>query len=495
MSAITAWWRSREENLDDVWPFMLVAAVLYLFRLGAAPLWYDEAATALFAQIPLAKMIIGTASDTHPPLYYLLLAPIGRLFPWSPIAMRLLSGIFALATIYIVREIARELKLGQTAQFIALGLMVLSPFQLHFAQEARMYALFQTLVLGATLAALRKQMLRFALLSALSLWTHNYGLFYLAMNCGVLSWVVWKTRPRSPVLETGMVVVIVGGASLALWAPWAGVLYHQMRIVEGGYWIMPVTFGSVIYALVNLMYAFTIPTWFAPTGIMLAAGLLTWLVIKTVQARDERAWLLLWLALSAPALAILVSFIWRPILLFRGLAPSLPAIFLLTGWAFARLTRLYRLYAALLIVPPLVAAIVGQYLYTPQQKSQEDQVYLQKLLTLWRPGDLIVYSNEGYWIEWKPNHIDHLPQIIMPRCPANNWGAISQQTRDAYGMVVRHPEMLRWERVWFVLTVFPTITQCEVDMARAFLGAHPHQRVFLIRGDEFVEASIWLVTR
>jgi len=72
---LTTWWRSREGDLDDVWPFLLIANVLYLFRIGAAPLWYDEAASAWFAQIPLARMIIGTASDTHPPLYYLLLSP------------------------------------------------------------------------------------------------------------------------------------------------------------------------------------------------------------------------------------------------------------------------------------------------------------------------------------------------------------------------------------------------------------------------------------
>jgi len=331
---LTNWWRSREDDLGDVWPFLLVADALYLFRIGAAPLWYDEAASAWFAQVPLANMIIGTASDTHPPLYYLLLSPIGHLYNWSPIALRLPSVLFALLTLYLVRQIARELHLSQTAQTIALGLMVLSPFQLHFAQEARMYALLQALVLGATLAALRKQLLRFALLSALSLWTHNYGLFFLVVNSGVLAWVVWQTKPRWPVFETGLIVAIVSGAAFALWSPWAWVLYQQMRIVAGGYWIMPVTPGSAVFALTNLMYAFTIPPWLAPMGVIVAVGLIAWLTILTLRTRAPEALLLLWLVLAPALLAVIVSIVWRPILLFRGLAPSLPALFLLAGWAF-----------------------------------------------------------------------------------------------------------------------------------------------------------------
>ena len=266
---LATWWRSRADDLGDVWPFLLVANALYLFRIGAAPLWYDEAASHWIAGLPLARLIAATAGDTHPPLYYLLLAPVVRLFGASPVALRIPSALFALCTLYIVREIARELKFARSAQLIAFGLMMLSPFQLHYAQEARMYALLQLLVLSATLAALRTQLLRFSLLSALALWTHNYGLFYLAVNCGVLAWAVWKTRPRPrPVFETALVVALVGGAALLMWVPWAVVLYGQMRTIAGGYWIMPVTPGAMIFALLNLLYAFTLPPWLFPVGII-----------------------------------------------------------------------------------------------------------------------------------------------------------------------------------------------------------------------------------
>jgi len=492
---LTSWWRSREDDLGDVWPFLLVADALYLFRIGAAPLWYDEAASAWFAQVPLANMIIGTASDTHPPLYYLLLSPIGHLYNWSPIALRLPSVLFALLTLYLVRQIARELHLSQAAQTIALGLMVLSPFQLHFAQEARMYALLQALVLGATLAALRKQLLRFTLLSALSLWTHNYGLFFLAVNSGVLAWSVWQTRPRWPVFETGLIVAIAGGSAFALWSPWAWVLYQQMRIVAGGYWIMPVTPGSAVFALTNLMYAFTIPPWLAPMGVIVAMGLIAWLTIQTVRSRAPEALLLLWLVLAPALLAVIVSIVWRPILLFRGLAPSLPALFLLAGWAFARLPRARQLYAAILIVPLFVSAIIGQYLWTPDQKSAEDQQVLDELRAQWQAGDLIIHSSEGYLVEWHPRGAD-LPQVMLPRtCPLGNLGGIAQATREALGMVDADPDTLSWRRAWFVYLVFPTITQCDADMADTFLATHPHRLAFAIQGDEFVEANIWLVTR
>ena len=492
---LSEWWKSHDDDLGDVWPFLLVANVLYLFLLGVAPLWYDEANSYWFAQMPFARMIAATAGDTHPPLYYLLLSFVVRVFGPSHFMLRFPSVMFGLLTIYIVRQIARELNLSRAATLIALGLVTLSPFQLHFAQEARMYTLLQALVLGATLAALRKQLMRFVLLSALSLWTHNYGLFYLVVNCGVLAWAVWKTQLRWPVFETVVITGLLGGAALVLWLPWAFVLLGQMRTVAGGYWIMPVTPGALVFTLTNLLYAFTLPPWLAPGAIMIGVGLLTWLTIRVIEKRDEAALLLAWLVAAPVVLAVVVSILWRPILLYRGLAPSLPALMLLVGWGAAQLPRAHRLYAAILIVPLFVASIVGQYLWTPNQKGLQDHQVLDQLLAQWREGDIIIYSNEGYLVEWH-SRAAHLPQVVLPRtCPQNNLGGLSEQTFHAFGIADPDPETIPWRRAWFVSTIFPTITQCEVDMSRAFLARHLHWLAFAIEGNEFIEANIWIVER
>jgi hypothetical protein len=250
-----------------------------------------------------------------------------------------------------------------------------------------------------------------------------------------------------------------------------------------------------VFALTNLMYAFTIPPWLAPMGVIVAVGLIAWLTIRTVRTRAPEALLLLWLVFVPALLAVIVSLIWRPILLFRGLAPSLPALFLLAGWAFAQVPRARQLYAAILIVPLFISAIIGQYLWTPDQKSAEDQQVLDELRAQWQPGDLIIHSNEGYLVEWHPRGAD-LPQVMLPRtCPLGNLGGIARGMREALGMVDAGPDTLSWRRAWFVYLVFPTITQCDADMADAFLATHPHRLAFAIRGDEFVEAKIWLVTR
>jgi len=179
----------------------------------------------------------------------------------------------------------------------------------------------------------------------------------------------------------------------------------------------------------------------------------------------------------------------------RERAPSLPALFLLAGWAFAQLPRARQLYAAILIVPLFVSAIIGQYLWTPDQKSAEDQQVLDELRAQWQPGDLVIHSNEGYLVEWHLRGAD-LPQVMLPRtCPLGNLGGIAQATREALGMVDADPDTLNWRRAWFVYLVFPTITQCDANMADAFLATHAHRLAFAIQGDEFVEANIWLVTR
>src|SRR5260221_14271890 len=78
-------------------------------------LWLDEATSALTTKMSFAdffgKFMPG---DFHPPLYYILLRAWAAVFGSSEIALRSLSILFGVATIYVVYLIGKEFASKQT---------------------------------------------------------------------------------------------------------------------------------------------------------------------------------------------------------------------------------------------------------------------------------------------------------------------------------------------------------------------------------------------
>ena len=62
-------------------------------------LWLDEALTVNIARLPLGRMEAALRHDGAPPLYYVLLHLWMRVFGTGDVAVRALSGVFAVATL------------------------------------------------------------------------------------------------------------------------------------------------------------------------------------------------------------------------------------------------------------------------------------------------------------------------------------------------------------------------------------------------------------
>jgi mannosyltransferase len=114
-------------------------------------LWLDEATSALTTKMNLRyffeKFIPG---DFHPPLYYLLLRIWSSFFGSSEIALRSLSIVFGVGTIYIVylisKACANQNLVGKKIGLIAALLLATSGLHIYYSQEARMYSMSTFLV-------------------------------------------------------------------------------------------------------------------------------------------------------------------------------------------------------------------------------------------------------------------------------------------------------------------------------------------------------------
>ena len=129
---------------------LLLALCLRCYRLDGQSLWADEGNSAALATRSLATITRDAARDIHPPLYYYLLHCWVRLFGNSEIALRSLSVLSGTALVLVTYLLGREL-FNRRVALIAALLAAVSPFQVHYSQETRMYIL---VALWAALAVL-----------------------------------------------------------------------------------------------------------------------------------------------------------------------------------------------------------------------------------------------------------------------------------------------------------------------------------------------------
>ncbi|NIO71640.1 MAG: hypothetical protein GTN71_22070, partial [Anaerolineae bacterium] len=123
---------------------LLLATVLRFYRLDGQSLWADEGNSVALAGRSLAEITYGAAYDIHPPLYYYLLHFWVRPFGTSEFAVRSLSAVIGILLVGLTFLIGRRL-FDPWVGLVAAFLSAISPFQVYYSQEARMYILLAAL--------------------------------------------------------------------------------------------------------------------------------------------------------------------------------------------------------------------------------------------------------------------------------------------------------------------------------------------------------------
>lgn len=119
---------------------LLLAFALRVIKLGDSAIWWDEAWSIWVAQQPFDQTTHITASDVHPPLYQWALHGWIRLTGIPAFSARYLSLLAGLLTVATVYALAHRIG-GRYTGLIALLCTAISPFFIHWSQEARMYSL------------------------------------------------------------------------------------------------------------------------------------------------------------------------------------------------------------------------------------------------------------------------------------------------------------------------------------------------------------------
>jgi hypothetical protein len=226
---------------------LVVSLVLKTRALGAA-LWMDEGLSIGIASQPLFDIPHVLRVDGSPPLYYMLLSIWMKLFGSGPAETQGLSVAVALLAIPGGLWAGWSLW-GRRAGYMCAALFALNGFLTTYAQETRMYALMITLSLVVTAAYLnvfvygrRRYLPLFAVLLALMLYTHNWGMFVTAgLLIGLVPIWLW-TEDRRPLVRSA---ALGFGGALLLYLPWVPTLVHQV-LHTGAPWLNRPRFGAPV---------------------------------------------------------------------------------------------------------------------------------------------------------------------------------------------------------------------------------------------------------
>lgn len=186
------------------------AAALRFAALGQESFWVDEIHSLRIAQTggPVA-ILTALRDDVHPPFFFWVLHGWLAIAPATEVGARSLSALIGVLSVAALYGWGRALRLPRTACLLAAALLAIHPHALWYSQEVRMYGL-ETL-LGTFHLLLTARVLhptgigrtgdrigvmfahpysrtRFLLarglpwffVGAMLLWTHFYGVFFLA---------------------------------------------------------------------------------------------------------------------------------------------------------------------------------------------------------------------------------------------------------------------------------------------------------------------------
>jgi hypothetical protein len=226
-----------------------------------SPLWLDEALSVDIARLPLGSIPEALRHDGHPPLYYFLLHGWMSVFGGSDVAVRALSGVFAVAALPLAWLAGRRAG-GDRLAWATAFVLALLPFAVRYSTETRMYSLVTLLVLAGQLLVRRVVDAREAPLPAVAgvagvvgllLLTHYWSIYLVGATVLVVAW--WARRgDRAARIAAARLAgaTAVGGLLFVPWlpsflsqaahtgTPWAGaarptvVLNETLRDFGGG---------------------------------------------------------------------------------------------------------------------------------------------------------------------------------------------------------------------------------------------------------------------
>ena len=207
---------------------------LRFWQITTYSLWGGEAFSMIGVQQSWGDMFAYIAADiVHPPLFYILLKLWVIAGGDSLLWLKLFPVLSGIAVVVPFLLLCRELNFRLPEINLALLLLAVNGYLIHYAQELRMYSLFMFLAMCSFWLFIRffkspgratEQLLLLTAVNLLSIFTHYYGWIVIGME--FLFLLIWQRRR---VMAFGLSMLFL----LLCFAPWAYLVVQEARAIGG----------------------------------------------------------------------------------------------------------------------------------------------------------------------------------------------------------------------------------------------------------------------
>lgn len=418
------------------WLFVLAfvgGLALRSVRLGSRPLWYDEAFSILLSRQELPQIIAGTAADTMPPLYYLLLHAwmgLGQDIAFLRLLNVILGGLVLLLAYLWGNQLG-----GRKTGIWLLALAAISPFLIYHAQELRMYSLLALTTLGYVLLVARWTSsegarslwtgVGIATTGALALYSHNLAGFTLLVPSVVLMLKgKWRTTLRLALPQLGAIL---------LFFPWLMYVPAQVDKIQSAFWTPLPGFLEAVQAVVTLHTNLPVPDSLLPLalfGSLTTVSFLAYGIIRfRVMPSHQSSWLVAY-TLIPPLVLFALSYLMRPVFVARAFILSAVAYYgILALFLVSMSQKTLRLLIVVSFTLPIVVSLPAQYRYAvfPRSPFDEAAAYLRRHSG---ENDQIVHDNKLSFFPMEV-YAPELPMIFLADEPGSHNDTLAPESQDA----------------------------------------------------------------
>jgi uncharacterized membrane protein len=379
-------------------------------------IWVDEAISIHQAHMSLSGMLEDLrATDRHPPLHYLILWAVVRLFGDGELAVRMPSILASAALIPTLFALGRELFDRRTG-LVAAGLATIAPLIVWYGQEARMYALFMLLGALALLAQVKvmregrtRWWIAYAGLTIALLYTHYFALIPIAIQQVVFAVAAWKrARAGLPVRKLLIGTWLTWLALLIAAAPLASFAAEQFSHSQsagmgfGGApsaaapLSIPGSSASLYAILSNFVWA--VWGYHANSTMLRIAALWPLLMLLSLalmgQRRSAATRVVLALALGPVVVLLFVGLVKRDLFEVRYFVAAVPMMVLLLARAVAGgpRRRLPAIVATAALGLTMLAGLADQQLNPNNPRDFDFRGALTQIRSVAKPGDTVLYA-------------------------------------------------------------------------------------------------------
>jgi len=464
-----------EFKMTERWKRGLLAASALLFFLVYLSLcfnnnvWTDEAFTIDLLKSDFAGIVHGTASDVHPPLYYLIAKCFTLVFGSSLLCLKLVSILPMVLCMTWGAWMIRRL-FGFRAALSFNFLLGVIPCTMEYAVQVRMYswAIFFITFMGlwAYQAYREGKWIYFAgvaITAAAAAYTHYFA-FVSAILIYSFLFLALLAGPRKALGKW----LIAVAASLLLFLPWAPYMNLQIKGVSRNYWIEEIT-GETVREFLPFLFDMDIPWTSHIWTMLLAAGAVVaiFMIVRGNGREGIYVLLLLLVPIGTAVTGIVASALLRPIFIVRYLLPCMGLVALALAISLSRYMdgRLFAVFLLFLCCCGLVDYDRSLYREYEWTHTRETEAFLAKHV---EEGDIIAYNYESYKLIYD-YYWDDTQKVL--------WQDIDLDT-DTH------------RTIWLLDTIYwPTPTD-------AYLAEHGWRKTFMGNyGIEHNDFKIYAVTR